>query len=129
MRTKFLLIVSLMLFCSITFAQRAKIVTEAVSPRQLETLGLQTNSVSTGLDVVGNETYVYLSAQNIGNTQAITSAVFTFVSRPAGSTAALETINDTWTMFRPDVKGPYTVRLSITTSGGTHDTTKDYLCS
>jgi hypothetical protein len=124
MRTKILLIVSLILFCSISFAQRAKIVTEAVSPNKLTTLGITTNSVSSGLDVVGNETYVYLSARNIGNTQPITSAVFTLESRPAGSSAAIETINDTWIMFRPDVKGPYTVRLNITTAAGTHDTTK-----
>jgi hypothetical protein len=90
MRTKLLLIVSLLLICSYSFAQRAKIVTEAVSPHQLETLNLGTNSVSTGLDVVGNETYVYLSARNIANTQPITSAVFTLLSRPAGSTVVLD---------------------------------------
>jgi hypothetical protein len=129
MRTKFLLIVSLVLFCSLTFAQRARIVTEAVSPHQLETLNLTTNSVSTGLDVVAKETYVYLSAQNIGNIQPITSAAYTFVSRPAGSAATLESINDTWTMFRPDVNGAYTVRLTITTSGGSHDTTKTIYAS
>jgi hypothetical protein len=124
MRTKFLLIVSLILFCNLSFAQRAKIVTEAVSPNRLQQLQLTTNSVSTGLDVVGNETYVYLSALNIGNTQPINTATFTIISRPAGSTTTLEPINSTWIMFRPDVKGAYTVRLTITTSGGSHDTTK-----
>ncbi len=129
MRKKILLFVSLMLFCGITFAQTAKIVTEAVSPHQLEEYGLQTNSVSTGLDVVANGTNVYLSAHNIGNSQAITSAVFTFVSKPAGSAAAFETINDTWSTFIPDAKGAYTVKLTITTSAGTDDTTKTIYAS
>jgi hypothetical protein len=123
MRTKLLLIVSLII-CSFTFAQRAKIVTEGVSPHQFETLGITTNSVSTGLDVVANETYVYLSARNIGNAEPITSAVYTFIARPAGSNATLEAFNDTWAMFRPDVKGTYQVRLQITTASGTDDTTK-----
>jgi len=124
MRKKILLIISLVMFCSISFAQRAKIVTEPVSPHQLEEYGLNTNSVSTGLDVVANGTYVYLSAHNIANTQPVTAAAFEFVSKPAGSAAVFETFNTTWSMFKPDAKGTYVVKLTITTSAGTDDTTK-----
>jgi hypothetical protein len=118
-------ILIVLLLTNLGFSQRAKIVTEAVTPHRLTTLGINTNSVSTGLDVVGNQTYVYLSAQNIGNTQPIISANFQLLSSPTGSVAALESMtNPLWTMFKPDVRGSYTVKLTITTSGGTHDTTK-----
>jgi hypothetical protein len=116
-------IVCLLLF-NIAEAQRAKIVNEAVTPHSLTTLGLPTNSVSTGLDVVGNQTYVYLSALNIGNAEPILSANFSIINKPSGSNTSLTTFNPTWVYFRPDVKGEYTVGLSITTASGTHDTTR-----
>jgi archaellin len=106
------------------FAQKAKIVTEAVTPNKLHTLGLTTNSVSTGLDIVPRQTYVYLSAKNIGNTETITNAVFTLTQKPGGSTADLTVINPTWVQFLPDINGEYKIQLSITTASGTHDTTK-----
>jgi hypothetical protein len=71
---------------------------------------------------------VYLSAQNIGNANPITSASFTFLSRPAGSNAVIEVINTTWVAFKPDVKGAYVVKLDIT-AGGNDDTTKTIYAS
>ena len=107
-----------------TFAQKANIVTEAVSPYKLQKLGINTNSVSTGLNTVPNATYVYLSARNIGNSEPINSTVYELLSQPTGSNIALEIINPTWVQFRPEVKGSYIIKLTITTSSGTDDTTK-----
>ena len=102
---------------NISYAQKAKIYTEALTPHRLEALGFTTNSVSSGLNVVPNQTYVYLSARNIGNDEPINSATFTLISKPATSTASLEVLTDpTWVQFKPDIVGTYTVQLSIATA-------------
>ena len=106
-----------------SFAQTAMIKAEALTPHRLTTMGFNTNSVSSGLNVVPNQTYVYLSAWNIGNDEPISSATFTLISKPASSTASLEIINPTWVQFKPDVIGTYVVGLTITTTEGTADTT------
>jgi len=123
-----LLILTIVLF-NVTFAQTALIKTEALTPHRLTTLGFTTNSVSSGLNVVPNLTYVYLSAWNIGNDEPISSATFTLTSKPASSTASLEVINPTWAQFKPDVIGTYTIQLSITTASGSHDTTANIYSS
>ncbi|HVO74348.1 MAG TPA: multiheme c-type cytochrome, partial [Ignavibacteriaceae bacterium] len=115
----------LLCFCPLFFAQEAKIVTEHVTPHDLTKPEFTAaNSVSSGLDIVPNGTYVYLSAKNIGDADTITNAVFTITSKPAGSTAAIEVINSTWVQFKPDVKGAYEISLIITTAKGTDDATK-----
>ncbi len=109
------------------FSQRAKIVTEAITPHSLEELELTTNSVSSGLDIVGNQTAVYFSAKNIGNTEPITNAIFELISKPSGSNATIQTLEPNlpnWVYFIPDIKGAYQVKLTITTASGTDDTTK-----
>ncbi len=59
-------------------------------------------TVSPGLDTAPNQTYVYLTARNIGNDEPINSATFTLISGPATSTASLEILNDpTWVQFKP----------------------------
>ena len=59
-------------------------------------------SVSPGLNEAPNQTYVYLSARNIGNDEPINSATFTLISESAPSTAGLEILNDpTWVQFKP----------------------------
>ncbi len=120
----FVLTIVLSLMINSTLAQRAKIVNEWMSPHRLETLQFTTNSIATGLDVVANQTYVYLSAKNIAGTDPILSAVFTLLSKPAGSATVLENIDPSWVQFLPDVTGAYQVGLSITTASGSHDTTK-----
>jgi len=112
----------LTILTSFSFAQQAMIKTEALTPHRLTTMGFTTNSVSSGLNVVPNQTYVYLSAWNIGNDEPISSATFTLISKPAASTASLEVINPTWVQFKPDVIGTYVVGLSISTTGGSADT-------
>lgn len=117
-----------LLFCfvasSFLFAQRANIKINAISPKDLIDNGMTTSSVSSGLKVFPNETFMYLSPTNIGNTQPITAAVFTFEQKPAGSNAAFTNYGtDNSVYFKADVKGEYQIKLAITTSGGTDDTT------
>ena len=123
-----LAIICLLLFTVAEAQTRAKIVNEPVTPHSLTTLGLTTNSVSPGLDVVANQTYVYLSPKNIGGSDPILTAVFTLPVKPAGSNATLTQFG-TWVYFKPDVKGTYTVGLTITTASGSHDTTKNIISS
>ncbi len=114
------------LFVNIVSAQRANIYVEPVNSPRLTKLGFNTQSTSTGLKVVGVETYVYLSAQDISTTpQPITNSVWEFVSRPAGSTASFvyPYPDNSWAYFLADRTGAYSVKLTITTSLGTDDTT------
>lgn len=122
---KILLIAFLFLLPFSLIAQRAVIKVEGVSPHSLTSYGLQTNSVSAGLKIIPNLTYSYLSPMNIGNTDPILTATWQFVSRPSGSAAVFESFPNkpTWTMFKPDVRGEYQVKLTITTTTGIDDTT------
>lgn len=108
---------------------RGVIKTEAVTGPMLTAMGLSTNSVSNGLDVVGNLTYVYLSAYNFGNADTIQTATFTLTSKPTGSSTTLTTFGSKWVYFKPDVKGTYTVNLHMVTATGSHDTTKTITAS
>jgi len=108
----------------IIMPQRASIEVKAISPQKLKDLGLTTGSVSSGLKVFPLETYMYLTPRNIANTQPVTAAVFTFTTKPAGSNASFTNFGtDNSVYFKSDVKGKYEINLSITTSGGTDDTT------
>ncbi|GIV45562.1 MAG: hypothetical protein KatS3mg036_0380 [Ignavibacterium sp.] len=126
---KVLLALICLLFLSGTILPqpKGKIIVEPVTPHRLEALGLAgvTNSVSNGLNVVAKQTYVYLSAKNVGNTEPITSATFTLPTKPGGSLATLEPVpgQPMWTMLKPDVNGQYVINLNIVTASGTHDTT------
>jgi hypothetical protein len=63
---------------------------------------LDFNKVSPGLGKVPNQTYIYLSARNIGNDEPINSATFTLISGPAITTASSEVLNDpTWVKSKP----------------------------
>jgi hypothetical protein len=122
---KLFTILFLVSFVAAGFAQRANIKIEPVTPERLKVLGFPTQSVSSGLPVVGAETYVYLSAENIGNTEPITNAVWEFTSKPSGSIAAFTFpySNNSWAYFLADKIGAYNVKLTITTASGTDDTT------
>jgi hypothetical protein len=111
------------------FAQvpRAKIISEPMSEARLTTLGLSTNSVSSGAKIAANGTYFYFSPKNIANSNPITAFTFTLMNKPAGSTAVLETLLPTLTGLKVDLVGNYDVKLSVTTAGGTHDTTMTFV--
>ena len=116
---------TVVLISSLALPQRARINVENVTPHSLTTLGLTTNSVASGLKIIPNNTYVYFSAQNIASsTDPVTNAVFELVSKPPTSLSTLEIlISPQWTILRPDTKGEYLVKLTITTALGTDDTT------
>jgi hypothetical protein len=113
---------TIILFTSFTFAQAplAKINTEPVSPVSLTTLGLTTNSVSAGLPVFANKTYVYLSAKDVKNFQPVLTSVFNLIQKPSGSAATLEDLGiANWKGLKADVKGTYKIEVTITTANGT----------
>lgn len=118
---------TLLIFALVSFgySQRANIKIEPVTPERLHKLGFPTQSVSSGLNIVGAETYVYMSAQNIGNTDPITNAVWEFISKPSGSSAdfVYPYPDNSWAYFLADKTGAYNVKLTITTASGTDDTT------
>ena len=103
----------------------AQLKLEPVTPHSLTTLGLNltTNSVSPGLPVFANGTYVYLSANNVGNTDPVLTSTFTLTTKPAGSNAVLEDVGSLgWKGLKADVKGAYTITLDITTASGNAST-------
>lgn len=108
-------------------APRVKIVIQNVTPYVLaQTPSLAGDStISMGMKTFANKTYIYMSAWNFGDTTSITGATWTFVSRPPGSNATLTPMPSLgwWAKFRADTTGTYEVRVSITTSTGTKDTT------
>ena len=116
------------LFCTTFLAAQtapvAQIKTEPVSAERLTSLGISTNSVSAGLPVFANGTYVYLSAKNIGTADPILSSTFTLITRPSGSSAILEDVGSLgWKGLKADVKGAYKVELTMTTANGTDQDT------
>ncbi len=120
----FLLIFVLSSFLAAQTPPTAKIITEPVSAEQFSTLGITTNSVSAGLPVFANQTYVYLSANDVGGYLPVLTASFNLFQKPSGSTAVLEDIGVTnWKGLKADVKGTYKVELTITTTNGTDQDT------
>jgi hypothetical protein len=109
-------------FTSFLSAQnpQARVSTEPVTPHSLTTLGLTTNSVSPGLPVFANNTYLYLSAKDVRYGQTVLTSVFNLLQKPSGSAATLEDLGIAhWKGLKADVKGAYKVELTITTANGT----------
>ncbi len=99
---------------------QARVVTESVTPHSLTTLGLTTNSVSPGLPVFANQTYVYLSAKEVGSNQPVLTSVFNLIQKPGGSLATLEDLGiANWKGLKADIKGAYKIEITITTATGT----------
>lgn len=112
----------------ILFGQpRVKIKIQAVTPEILkQTLQLTgDSSITTGLHVVANRTWVYFTAVNIGDTTSITNATWTLLSKPSSSNSSISSITGLswWSRLKPDTTGTYEVKVTITTSSGTKDTT------
>ena len=117
----------LVMTASVMFAApKPKIMVQSVTPYMWSTSTVlrPDSCITTGLSTVPNQTYVYLSVMNVGDTAAVQTSNWTFNSKPAGSTAALTSIPSLgWYKFFADVKGVYVVNVSITTSTGTKDST------
>jgi hypothetical protein len=89
---------------------------EGYSPQEIRDLGW-TSPRSTGLSNVGIGQVVYLVGQDSLNA-TVTAYAWLLASKPAGSSAALDSTNKKQTTFKPDVAGKFTVQLVITTAGG-----------
>ncbi len=127
MKKILLLLLVLFFGAGIINAQRAKIETKYVTPYMLKTNSAftQDSTVATGLSTVANKTWVYVNVINISGTSAITGANWILLNKPAGSNAAISPISSIqwWAKFKPDLKGTYEVKVTMTTSAGSHDTT------
>lgn len=114
-------------------AQRAKIETKFVTPEMLKEHAEFTNdsTVSMGLNNVPNKTWCYVNVKNISGTAAITGATWTILTKPSGSNAAITPISTIqwWAKLKPDVKGTYQIKVTMTTSAGSHDTTMNIYAS
>ena len=113
---------TLILYAGFSFAQAptAIIKIEGYSPQEIRDLKL-TSPRSTGLSNVGLGQLVYILGRDSLNA-TVTSFVWSLTTKPAGSTAALDSSNKKQTTFKPDLAGKYTVQLVITTTGGTSKT-------
>ena len=131
-------------------ALQGQLILRPLSPQDIKDYGLTNAQVASGLTVVGVGTPVHFEALvNYAVPNAdITNVAWTLISKPLGSTAALEAsplgtnvptfrvadrISNSGantfkvggrTMLRPDIRGQYTVRLVIQTalSGSTNVT-------
>lgn len=106
---------------SIAFNQApvAEIEVEALSRQQISDLGRDTHR-SSGLSVVGVGELTYLSGHEADGAEIMAYAWS--VEGPEGSSVALDSTDKSWTTFRPDTTGQFTVTLEITTDGGVAST-------
>jgi len=127
MKKIILTVLILVLGFSFAYPQpQPKIINQPVTPHMMshDPEFATDSTVATGLNVVGNGLYVYLSVVNRLDTSAIQNATWTFNMKPTGSSATFVTIPTLgWVKFRTDVKGLYEVKCAITTSTGSADTT------
>jgi hypothetical protein len=79
------------------------------------------NYISTGLRTVGKGMKVYLDADTAGSgATKVTSYAWTFVSKPAGSTATFSDAAKDSVTFIPDVTGQYIVQVAVNGGAKTH---------
>ncbi len=124
-KAKLLCVAALLFLVNSAVAQKVAIKVEAMSIHRLNTMRLPNpndwDNVSSGLTKVGTGTMVWLSGWDItgdSTYKAGTSYLWSMTSRPAGSTATLDSTMKQWTSFRPDKEGDYVIRLTM----GTRDT-------
>lgn len=111
---------------SLFSAPRVKIVVQNVTPYflKMNPVLAPDSCNTTGMNIVPKGTFVYLAAMNFGDTTSITSATYTFISKPAGSGATITTIPSlNWVKFKADSTGTYTINLHAVTNSGSKDTT------
>jgi hypothetical protein len=127
-RTATLLLLLIMSAGFIFAAPSIKIVTSYVSPYMwTQTPGMTADStIFNGLRTAPKGTYVYFRAWNYGDAGTITSADWSFVSKPAGSNASLTAVTGLswWSKFKIDSTGTYVINVHVVTSTGTKDTTE-----
>ncbi|MBL0174681.1 MAG: ammonia-forming cytochrome c nitrite reductase subunit c552 [Ignavibacteria bacterium] len=103
-------------------AQTVKIHRVAMSGARISPYPAGTFPVSTGFRVVPKAMKVYLHADTNGAIIPVTSYNWTFVSVPAGSTAAIDTPTYASVRFIPDMVGQYIVKVEVNGGGFAQDT-------
>ena len=85
-----------------------------MSPGRLTAIGKSSNLATTGLKVVGVGTKVYLSADTTGSGATIVNSyTWSLLSKPAGSTAVLDSTSKKCASFSADAAGQYVVQASV----------------
>lgn len=112
----------LVLFVGFSFAQTANIEIEAMTPEKLHHYGYTTKSVSSGLNVVPNGTYVYLNAENLGSTEPFLP-IWEVQSAPTGASVTFTYPSANAAYFMPSVRGAYVIKLTVVSGGKSDDTT------
>lgn len=106
-------------------SQTVKVKREAMSPSRRSsgapnyTAPSGPNYISTGLRNVPKGMMVYLSADTTGS---VTSFSWSFVSKPAGSVAVIDTPSNKFVRFIPDVFGQYIVKVTGNGTLNAYDT-------
>jgi hypothetical protein len=132
------IILVILLFCIsagvIFAAPRAKIKVEAVTTyTQTHTPGLPLSDscLTSGISTVAKGTWVYVNVWNFGDTAVVTSASWSLLSKPVGSSAVITSISglNWWGKFLADSTGTYNVKVTMTTTAGSKDTTMNIIAS
>jgi hypothetical protein len=113
-------------------APRVKIVMKGINPEMLKQSYFSADSsVTSGNHVIPKGNWAYVNCFNFGDAGTISSATWSFVSKPAGSNAVITGITglNWWGKFKADVTGTYEVKVSIVASTGSKDTTEKIYAS
>jgi len=103
-------------------AQAVNAKVQAMSPGRLAVIGKSSNIATTGLNVVGRGSKVYLYADTTGSgATTVTAFAWSFVTRPAGSNAVLDSASTQYSSFTADSLGQYAVQVSV--NGGAEAST------
>ena len=130
---KLLPIILIMLIASgVNFAQpKAKIVFAPVtSPMITQPPFVADSTIFVGIGNVPNHTYAYMYVWNWGDNTAISSATWTFVSKPGGSNATLTAFQyngQYWAKFKADTTGTFTVKVTMVAGSTSKDTTANFV--
>jgi len=93
-----------------------------MTPEKLHHYGYTTKSVSSGLNVVPNGTYVYLNAENLGSTEPFLP-IWEVQSAPTGASVTFTYPSANAAYFMPSVRGAYVIKLTVVSGGKSDDTT------
>ncbi len=110
-------------FVTTSLAQTVKVKREAMTPGRLSAIGKSSERPTTGLRVVGKGAKVFVSADTTGSgASTATSFTWSFVSKPAGSAATIDSSNKMMTSFTVDTTGQFIVQVAVNGGATSADT-------
>ncbi len=125
------IMLSLILTGSILAQPKAKIVFAPVTTPMITQAPFNADStIFVGIGNVPNHTYAYMYVWNWGDNTAISSASWSFNSKPAGSNAVIVPFQyngQYWAKFLADTTGTFTVHVTMIAGTTTKDTTVNFV--